>query len=214
MPSVESFCTILGAGLVCMIGSGIVAEFGYRSVKYFTEHDELDEVPLNQYDVIDLRKYESAAVFLFNHTVDAHHEFLHDVKVANARHPVAVFQLDCVDHRSICGTLGHGQMHEYEEPPVLFYHKGEWSESYHDDIQTKKVPKPESRRQRVKTIVKWLDNAHGRGSKKIFDREMYLNNLRAMESPSQRMMREHRENMAKKDSKTQGAGDNEKKVEL
>lgn len=201
MSSLNDFCNMIGAAIACLIGTCIVAELAYRGATYVNDFDELPEVPLNQYNVISLRKYESAGVFLFNHSVEAHHEFLHDVKIANSRHAVTVFQLDCMNHKSVCGSLGHGQMHEYEEPPVLFYHKGEWSESYHDDLQQDIVPKPESRRQRVKTIVAWLDQAHKRGRDKLHEREMMLNRLSSVESPSQRMMREMREKNEKGEAK-------------
>jgi hypothetical protein len=78
-------------------------------------------------------------------------------------------------------------VYEYEEPPVMFFHRGEWSESYHDDLQQGFVPKPSGSRARAKAIVAWLDKAHQRGGDRIQERER---KLASMESPTQIMRRE------------------------
>ena len=192
----------LGSAIACLLVTCFVGEISYRSYRSFVDVGELEEVPLNQHGMPDLRQYKSAALFLYNTTVAEHHEFLHDVKVANQKHPVTVFQLECAnggrERKSLCSMYGHGQVHEYEEPPVMFFHKGEWSESYHDDIQTKEVPKPEGRRQRVAAIVKWLDVADRRGRAKLDERQEMLDRLRYEEGPSQVYRRKMMEEQAKK----------------
>jgi hypothetical protein len=106
--TLSSICTGLMSAFACIISTCVVAEFGYRFHTHLHHFDELDEAPLNGYGVVDLREHKSAALFLYNTTVEHHHDFLHDVKVANARHPVPVFQLECTYHKSICGSYRHG----------------------------------------------------------------------------------------------------------
>ena len=210
--TMDKVCLGIGSVCTCILFTTVALEFGYRQYNHFTNWGELDEAPLNQYNVISLRKYTSAAVFLYNTTLPEHHEFLHDVKVANYHHSVDVFQLECTQHKAICGSLGHGQIHEYEEPPVIFYHKGEWSESYHDDVQQGKVPKPTTRKQRVAAIISWLDKAHARGNTRIVERANRIAEMDAMGSPTQRMMEQMRKEAEKKgagkpkDEKKPGGG--------
>ena len=80
------FCSALSSAIACLIGTAFIAEIGYRQYEAllgsFGNH-ELEEAPLNQYGVVDLRKHKSAALFLYNTTVEEQHHFLHDVKLAN-----------------------------------------------------------------------------------------------------------------------------------
>ena len=208
--SLSGICQGLVSAVACLIGTCIIGEIGYRQYNAMTRFDELPVCPLNQHGVPLLHKLKSAAVFLYNASVDEHHEFLHDVGIANSRHAVTVYQLECTTHRSVCGMYGHGQVHEYEEPPVMFFHKGEWSESYHDDLQQGFIPKPKDRQQRVKAIVKWLDAADARGADKIFEREQKISEMNSMLPPSKRMMREAIKK-AEEEKKKRDAG---KKAEL
>ena len=196
--SASSICNTIGSVLVCLIVSFVAGEIVFRQYNSFFDVEEMQEAPLNRYNLVDFgKKKKSAALFLYNETVDAHHTFLHDVRTANQGHAVDVYQLECTAHKSICSSFGHGQVHEYEEPPVMFFHHNEWSESYHDDMQTGKVPKPQSRATRVAAIVSWLDAASTRGGDKLAEREMMINRLRSEKSPSQRM-REMMDEQAKK----------------
>lgn len=108
-------------------------------------------------------------LFLYNSTISSHIEFLHDVRVANWRHDVRFFKQDCTERRELCAYFGHGETHAYD-PPLLFFHKGEWSESFHDEIQLGEHPSPASRRQRVKAMVRWIDRAAPRAATKLHDR--------------------------------------------
>ena len=118
-------------------------------------------------------------------------EFMHDVRVANWQHSVEIYKVDCVKEMRFCAERGHGDVHEYE-PPIMFYHHGEWSESFHDDVQTGKVPKPSTRSERVAAVLRWLDRAAPEAAGKILHRENEFARMRAEgDSPTQRMMKEN-----------------------
>jgi len=154
------------------------------------------------------------ALFLFNSTMPHHIEFMHDVLVANWRHDVGIFKHDCTKPPgNVCAERGHGEVHEYE-PPILFYHGHEWSESFHDDIQTGKVSKPSTRRERVNSVLRWLDEAAPSAQQKLADRETQFAHMRAMGSPTQRMMRKFREDKEKGDNEAQEAEQEGTKIEL
>jgi len=143
-----------------------------------------------------------------------HIEFMHDVRVANWRHDVGIFKHDCTKPPgNVCAERGHGEVHEYE-PPILFYHGHEWSESFHDDIQTGKVSKPSTRRERVNSVLRWLDEAAPSAQQKLADRETQFAHMRAMGSPTQRMMRKFREDKEKGDNEAQEAEQEGTKIEL
>ena len=209
---ITSLCTMIGMALVCMVATGLAAEVAYRSSepirRYLGSHvDELPAVPLNKWLQPDLKQYPACAIFLYNATIESHHEFLHDVRVANAGHKVPAFEMDCTDgddYKRLCGQYGHGEIHKNEEPPMIFFHRGEWSESYHDDLQQGKVPKPESRHQRVKHIISWLDKAAARAQKRIRERESML---ASASSPLDRMKAEYGEEEAWKRVREQAVKD-------
>ena len=168
---------------------------------------DIPDIPLNQHAVPNLAVLPSQfALFLYNSTMPHHVEFMHDVRVANWRHSISIYKNDCVKFHRLCAERGHGEVHEYE-PPTMFYHGGEWSESYHDDIQVGKVAKPSTRGERVETLLRWLDRASEQAGDKIFEREQMFARYRAEGSPSQKMMRkmqkEHDEKKAKEDAEKQ-----------
>lgn len=173
----------------------------YLRIKY-TGAGDIPNVPIHpQYSNIYYKRLPSqAALFLFNSTMPHHIEFMHDVRVANWRHDVSIFKHDCTKHSSICGSLGHGNVHEYE-PPILYLHDGEWSESYHDDIQQDKVPRPKTRTERVDSVLRWLDKAAPGAPDKLREREMMLNRMREQGSPTQRYMEEMRKKEESKGKK-------------
>ena len=221
MPSfVATTCSMLGAGLMCLIGSAAVAEIAFRTLEPLRKSlgwavDELPQVRLNMYGQPDLRKYESAALFLYNASIEGHHHFLHDVKAANTGHKVPAFELECSEgeaQKTLCAQYGHGGM-EYEEPPMMFFRYGQWSESYHDDVQTGKVPKPTGRKERVRALVKWLDTAASRAEDTIMKRESRLAEMRAMGSPSQQMRKQMDKRMAEEEKQKQRKA-GQKKAEL
>ena len=128
--------------------------------------------------------------------------------MANYKHRVSVYKLDCTGsdaRKKLCASFGHGAIHEYEEPPLMFLHAGEWSESYHDDIQQKKVPKPSNRRQRVASVIRWLDAAAPRAQTTLIDRSNMMARMQAEGSPMQRYMRQQ----AKENEKKQKEGEKE-----
>ena len=142
-----------------------------------------------------------------------HMEFMHDVRVANWKHEMTIYRHDCVKVNSICASLGHGAVHDYE-PPLLFYHDGEWSESFHDDIQTGKAPKPTTRQERVQSMIRWIDNASPSAANKLFEREQMFAKMRHEGSPMQKYMREIHKKEAEKNKDGAAKGSEEAKVEL
>ena len=101
----------------------------HHSLYHFWRHkylrsSDIEDCPINQYDHIDLIGHEEAALFLYNSSVPDHVVFMHDVRVANYKHPLDVFKLECNVHARLCAQFGHGSIHEQEEPPVMFYRYG------------------------------------------------------------------------------------------
>ena len=88
----------------------------------------------------------------------------------------------------------------------MFFHNGEWSESYHDEIHTGARPKAESRRQRVKAIVRWLDAAKKRGKDKLREREEMIQSFHQHGSPIQRMQRAAEKERRAKEAKERAEG--------
>jgi len=184
---------------------------GARDVPNVKTHHEMSRIYFEKMP-------KQFALFLYNSTMPHHLEFMHDVRVANWRHDIGIFKHDCTKPPgSLCAERGHGNVHEYE-PPILFYHGHEWSESFHDDIQTGKVSKPTTRRQRVNAVLRWLDQAAPSAEQKLFDRENYFARMRAEGSPTQRMMREMEKKVAKeakeKEKQAQEAEQDGTKIEL
>jgi len=169
--------------------------------QFFGAEDVVD-VPLNRYGVPAV-KSRQWALFLYNSTMPHHMEFMHDVRVANWKHDLDIFKADCVKEARLCGERGHGRVHEYE-PPIIFYHHGEWSEAFHDDIQVGKVSKPTTRSQRVKAVVSWLDRAASGAGAKLQERERFLSSNRGM---AQQLMEKRREDLLKKAKEEEKGGE-------
>jgi hypothetical protein len=176
---------------------------------------DLRHVPMNDYGQLHWRALpDQFAIFLYNSTLPPHIEFLHDVRVANWKHSVDVYRCDCARHTAFCAERGHGSMDKVHcapndkacdgeplEPPILFYHQKEWSESYHDDLQQGKHPKPTTRRQRVRTMLRWLDQAAVQAADKLEARRNWIEDMRFRESPTQQYMRKMMEEQQKKQKK-------------
>jgi len=166
---------------------------------------EVPDVPIHPLHKVVHHKQlpKQFALFLYNSTMPHHMEFMHDVRVANWRHDINIYKHDCIKESAICGMVGHGNVHEYE-PPILFYHDSEWSESYHDDIQQDKVARPTTRSERVAAVLKWLDQAAPSARDKLREREDMLNRLRGEGSPTQRYMKMMQEKAAKEEAEKEG----------
>lgn len=132
-----------------------------------------------------------------------HVEFLHDMQVAHTHHKEIDFvKADCERQKTLCASLGHADVHEYE-PALMFYHNGEWTESFHDDIQTGKRPPPTSRRDRVREVLKWVDAHRPNAGRAILERENRWAEMRHTGSPAMQKMREMRRQAMGKNRKDQ-----------
>ena len=189
----------------------------HSAIAYFRHALGASDVPeakINEYGWFDFKRMPSQSViFLYNSSMPHHMEFMHDVRVANWKHEMTIYRHDCVKVNSICASLGHGAVHDYE-PPLLFYHDGEWSESFHDDIQTGKAPKPTTRQERVQSMIRWIDNASPSAANKLFEREQMFAKMRHEGSPMQKYMREIHKKEAEKNKDGAAKGSEEAKVEL
>ena len=145
--------------------------------------EEVPDVPLKDERIDPYWLGKQAAVFLYNHTMPHHAEWMHDVAVANMRHHMSLYKLDCVAHPPACGTLGHASCHEYD-PPIIFYHHGQWSESFHDDIVRGVTPNPSSSHRRVRAVMRWIGEASRRADQRLKERKRMIKHMDSHGSPS------------------------------
>jgi len=156
-----------------------------------------------------LRQMHQVVLVLYNSSVEEHMQIMHAIHEVKMRHDINFVKHNCNKLRSACSSLGHGDVHTYE-PPLMFYHYGQWSESFHDEIQTGEKEFGERRgeehrwvvprAQRVATMLKWASQAAERADHTIFKRENYFAEMKA-KSYGSNIMEQMRAAQAAKEAK-------------
>jgi len=134
-------------------------------------------------DQTKMKTMHQAVLVLHNSTVPHHVDVLEVIEHAQIRRDLIFLKHDCHYERGPCGSLGHGEVHLHE-PPLMFYHYGQRSESFHDDIQQGLKPfgsrdgtnhkwhvDPE---ERMHAILEWADAAAHRADDKLMEREFKI----------------------------------------
>jgi len=182
-------------------------EVGHISPMSYLSHKvtpiEMGTAPTSSGYLAPRKLPRECVLFLYNGSTPHHVEFLHDMQVAHTHHKEIDFvKADCERQKTLCASLGHADVHEYE-PALMFYHNGEWTESFHDDIQTGKRPPPTSRRDRVREVLKWVDAHRPNAGRAILERENRWAEMRHTGSPAMQKMREMRRQAMGKNRKDQ-----------
>jgi hypothetical protein len=124
-----------------------------------------------------LYDHNKLALVLYKPSMPGHLEFLQDAKRANAKHKVVLAQLDCEEHAEACTkdnlALRYDLVHPKhivigdDEPVVVYYQHGTATDVYHRSIKKGEVNSPENRKERIQTLIRFLDIASERGSRKL-----------------------------------------------
>lgn len=130
-----------------------------------------------------LAHMHQVVLVLFDSTVEEHVQLMAAIQEANLRHDINFVKHDCHRAASACSTVGHAEVATYE-PPLMFYHYGQWSESFHDEIQVgnrtfgERVGEEHRwivpRHERVAAVLEWASEAAKRADQKIVEREQRL----------------------------------------
>jgi hypothetical protein len=175
MGKVRTFCQLLQLlwiGLAALCGAIYAVEYADRWVHGVG----LREMLPNDNHYVPVHEHDNLALVLFNQSIAAHREFVVDARRANAKHRVKMATLDCDAHPRACHKA-HLQVEDelvsdYEigedEPIVLFYHRGFSTEAWHETVASHDaLTKPATRKERIASLVAWLDVAIARAEPRL-----------------------------------------------